>query len=379
MKILYILKHDPWSVGGGCYASRSFLYAFLSIFKNAEFDILMHPICVKKVPESIRQRCNILHSGERTIISKILAPFSGVMHRYQSTAKELLKKRQYDYVIFDHSSIAGSLVPFVPKTTKSIVINHNFEPQYFKDNSHPIISFFMLRSVRRNEKKAYLRCSYNVFLTEEDYMQFQSYYGETLSKCSVIGMFDSTDLLNEKVEYTYQYPPKIVISGSLSNVQNIDGIKYFFSDLYPEIPREWSVIITGKHPSDEVIEYCGQHDNVTLIPDPENIEEIVNKCDVFLCPTRLGSGIKVRIGDGLRQGLPVLAHSVSSRGYGDYIRNGVLLSFNSSHEFSKCLREIQRKLEKKELSRENIMKLYRDLSSFSCGVERLKKELTLKI
>lgn len=40
MRILYVLKHNPWGIGGGCYACRNYLDAFTDIFNNAKFDIL---------------------------------------------------------------------------------------------------------------------------------------------------------------------------------------------------------------------------------------------------------------------------------------------------------------------------------------------------
>ena len=40
-KVLYILKHNPWGIGGGCYASNLYFTAFLEVFKDYQFDILL--------------------------------------------------------------------------------------------------------------------------------------------------------------------------------------------------------------------------------------------------------------------------------------------------------------------------------------------------
>lgn len=38
MRILYILKHNPWGIGGGCYACRNYLELFSELFKESQID-----------------------------------------------------------------------------------------------------------------------------------------------------------------------------------------------------------------------------------------------------------------------------------------------------------------------------------------------------
>lgn len=41
MRILYVLRHDPWGIGGGCFASRNYLEAFCEVFSGSEIDALV--------------------------------------------------------------------------------------------------------------------------------------------------------------------------------------------------------------------------------------------------------------------------------------------------------------------------------------------------
>ncbi len=89
----------------------------------------------------------------------------------------------------------------------------------------------MLPHVIRCEKKAFKECDYNIFLTAEDMSEFRSLYGNTKKKCAVIGIFE----LNDKIfvhDGNTPKTPAVVISGTLGNVQNIDGINYFINELY---------------------------------------------------------------------------------------------------------------------------------------------------
>lgn len=44
-KVLYILKYNPWGIGGGCYVSNLYFTAFLEVFKDYQFDILLCDYC----------------------------------------------------------------------------------------------------------------------------------------------------------------------------------------------------------------------------------------------------------------------------------------------------------------------------------------------
>ena len=49
MNILYILRHNPWGIGGGCYACRCYLDAFTTLFAEAQFDVC---VCEEYINEN---------------------------------------------------------------------------------------------------------------------------------------------------------------------------------------------------------------------------------------------------------------------------------------------------------------------------------------
>lgn len=99
---------------------------------------------------------------------------------------------------------------------------------------------------------------------------------------------------------------------------------------------------------------------------------VISKGQIYLCPIRLGSGIKVRITDDLRAGLPVIAHKVSARGYSDFIEKGYMLSFESKEEFADALRTMINRIDSKPGIYQDIRSYYVNSHSFACGVSKLK-------
>ncbi len=375
-KILYILKHNPWGIGGGCYACRNYLELFSEIFRNMHIDVLICSEYLKNAKQTDFTNCRFIPVAPRTRFGKYMSPLTGVLHRHNGVAKRMIAENDYDYCIFDHNSIAGSLVDDCRKAgIKTIVLNHNCEQEYFRDNNSRIKNMLLLPVVRKNERHSYNECDYNIFLTEEDEITFRELYGNSKTKCIVGGCFLRK---GEKIDlddngYFDKENPKIVISGTMGNVQNLDGINYFLDELYRYVPENINVVLTGRNPTEELKEKVAKYNNVTIIENPENILDIVGQCDIFVCPTRLGGGMKLRVIDGLRCGLPVIAHKVSARGYTHFIENGMMRQFESPEEFKNCLEVIVDNIKSGKTDRNNIKKEAEKFFCFDSAIERMNK------
>lgn len=374
MKLLYILKHNPWGIGGGCYACRNYLELFTELFKDSCFDVL---ICSEYLESQISKdfvNCTFYPVSPRNKISQYLSPVTQILHRHQRVAVSMIKKNQYDYCIFDHNSIAGSLVSICKKKgIKTIVLNHNCELEYFRDNNSWLKNLLLLPSVRKNERKAYLKCDYNIFLTDEDRDLFKNIYGESGTKTVVGGCFlRKGDVINHSVMPFNAACVKLVISGTIGNVQNRDGINFFLDELYEYLPENIEVVITGRNPTEEIIKKVAKLKNVSIIANPADILEIVGKCDVLVCPTRLGGGMKLRLIDGLRCGLPVISHKVSARGYTAFVDKGIVCQFETAEEFGSCLVKVIDLIQNGKIDKTIIGKCAEDIFSFEAALKRLK-------
>ena len=76
--------------------------------------------------------------------------------------------------------------------------------------------------------------------------------------------------------------------------------------------------------------------------------------------------------DGLRQGLPVLVHSVSARGYDWFFNKPYFKIYNDEQTFFKGLSSLLEYC-KKDVNRNQIQKDYYEIYSFEAGCERMKE------
>ncbi|MCM1140953.1 MAG: glycosyltransferase family 4 protein [Muribaculum sp.] len=379
-RILYITKHNPWGKGGGSTASRMYLEAFKQLFINDIIDLcIADSISPTIIPKDFKDsdHINLIRVPSRSKFSKLISPFTGITHRYQDTAIKLLHSNSYDFCIFDHSSIAGTLITETPNKVKTITIHHNYEPDYFRANTtNCIVRKILIKSVIKSEREAFKNSFINIFLTSEDLNQFNDIYGKTCANNIVTGLFETNP--NQKLNPvpTLQLPyPTIVITGSLNNVQNTDAIRYFINNLYSLIPNDYKLIIAGQNPNKEIINLLKDKHNIELIPNPPKMDDIIHLGNIYISPAYTGGGIKVRITDGLRNGLPVIAHDVSARGYEKYIKKGYFKTFSNPAQFSEQLDLLYQEIKLGKFNSSEISSYYGTMSSLDEVLYKLKRIL----
>jgi hypothetical protein len=371
-KLLVVSHSDPFEIGGGSFACHAYAKAFSECF-NGNADICVPAESKAVIDDSIRYD-KIIRVPKRTILSRFISLFTGDIDRYSGYVKKLIKEDSdvYSTIVINGCRESGSMVRFLKSNgIKVITIFHNFEREYFKDNfKTPLIRGMMLFHIRNLEKKAYKYSDANLFLTPDDLQKYEDIFG-IRSLNFRIGVFE------------YKVIPSLVpdkrnglvfvITGLLCNKQGEDGIVYFFNELYRYLPENSSLIISGLDPTRKVVELCNEHKNVTLIPNPSDMNEVVAQGDIYICPAKTGSGLKLRIMDGLRLGIPVIVHDHSKSGYESMLMTPYFKSFMNPSEFGEAVQELSAQVLENKQERALVRESYLSHFSYESGLERVKE------
>ena len=163
---------------------------------------------------------------------------------------------------------------------------------------------------------------------------------------------------------------RFVITGNLSAMQTEHSLLKWLKDYYPILKDCFpssSLTIAGKNPSQAIQKQCSNL-GIRLISSPESMDDVLQDADFYICPTEWGGGLKLRVMDGLRWGLPVVTHKVSARGYDLFEEKGILLSYSNKIEFKNALLTFS----EMNIDKQKVIDMYQNIFSFAAGVKRGK-------
>lgn len=373
MKALFVSINDPFGVGGGDFATRSYLQVFSKVC-NGDVDVFVR----EGVKSDGSIDAHFFYVPERNGLARVSSLINGQLHRnVGAVRKRLAEGVRYDYCVFNNSRVATGLIRQMKELgIKVITIHHNVEKEIVLGNTpNPIRRILFSHFVVKSEKEAYQLSDYNFFLTKQDQSTFHRLYGRGNSVEAIIGAFEYKAMPALQKTDMYKESLTFAITGSLNQKQGIDGVLYFFDELYQYLPDDANVIISGRNPSPAIVSACNRLPNVRLVPNPKDMNEVINMADIYICPTRLGGGLKLRVMDGLRLGIPVITHACSARGYDALVDGGYVSVFNDNHEFSEKLKMLIKHVRDGSFSRPIIRKKYEDIFSFEAGYERIRSVL----
>ena len=371
MKVLFITHHYLTSNSGGAFASRAYINVFAEV---ADEMTLLYPV---------REGQNLFTEINPKIKTipvaynfpkwrKLWHSITGHVHRYYEAAEDFLTEQKADIVVFDSCMVTFRLIKrFKAQGYKTVVIHHNYQYEYFRDNSRGPLKWVTLFWCRKYEREAVREADINLTLTSQDVeLLANNYNNGNKSNFKVIGTFEYCSKPLKPIT-SGATQNRFVITGSLSSMQTYLSLERWIRDYYPllkSVFSESTLTVAGKDPSQELVNLC-QSQGIRIIPSPPNMDDILCEADYYICPTSLGGGLKLRIMDGLKWGLPVVTHAVSARGYEAFKDAGCLFAYSNKEEFAAALEH----LKLTSFDKEQVQTLYYSTFSFAAGVEKLKK------
>ena len=370
MRALFVTYHFLHGNGGGVYASRGYVNAFAAL---AESMSLLCPVKGNAAPEGIDPSVRVIPVRyEKPRFLKFLDLLAGRLHRYYGVFDEVLASDRFDTVVFDACYASFGLIGKAQAAgCRVITIHHNYQCDYVRANYTFPVRHPMLFWTRICEGQAVRRSSLNLVLTEEDRRKLLRQYGES-ADIRVIGVFEYRSRPWDGDSLTTVTAPVFVITGNLSMRQTEIPLLELMDSCLPvlleEVPSA-KVLVAGRDPSERLSARCHAC-GIELIPSPRDMQEILSRGSCYICPASVGGGLKLRVMDGLRCGMPVLAHVAATRGYERFMDLSVF-SYTDAESFRKALR----RLENLAPGRQYALDLYRQVFSYESGVERLRNML----
>ncbi|UCH77344.1 MAG: glycosyltransferase, partial [Candidatus Coatesbacteria bacterium] len=226
---------------------------------------------------------------------------------YARALEELLARERFDVIVAGNVNMAQYTVDL--EGTPKIIFPQDAWSLYYRRQmrhaSHPaafLYSFLQHLKLKRYERLTYGRYDACVLVAQRD----ADIIREGCPELPIYFAYSGVDLPPH--EEVPKEPHTVAFSGVMYYPPNRDCVRYFASEIFPlvrkEVP-EATFHVVGKEPGPD-IQALASRPGVVVTGRVPDLIAYLRKMEVYVCPMRLGSGMKMKIVEALGAALPVV-------------------------------------------------------------------------
>jgi len=254
--------------------------------------------------------------------SYLSSPCLNVYRNRSKTFKKVIKKlaQEQDIMIIDHYEV----FQYVPAnyTGKVIMHTHNAEFMLWQRmselTSNPIKKMMLaLEAARVKKYEQYIFQNAELIYSTPSDIELYKNHGFKVSKHRETYHLGNESLLQLPALKFEETEKAITFLGTMSWEPNIDGIVWFLDKVWPTIKAEESdckLYLLGRNPDVRIVAAANNDQNIIFPGFVKDLDSYLKKTRVYIAPLRFGSGMKVKVLEGLYRGNPTVSTSVGAEG-----------------------------------------------------------------
>jgi glycosyltransferase involved in cell wall biosynthesis len=243
---------------------------------------------------------------------------------YRNYSKTLEKRihsliEDQDVIFIDHYELGQ----YVPEDLQAKVILHEHNAEYVmwsrlaEIEENPIKKVILKLESKRIAKaeRRYAQNSTQVWAAPNDCIELEKIGvpREKLRTTYHLGedfMMDAPDIQFSMTE------KRILFIGTLTWEANVDGLLWFFKEIWPELKKDETVRldIIGRNPDSRLLQATSGDNQVNFLGFMQELEPFYVRSRVFIVPLRFGSGIKVKLLNAMYRGIPTVTTEIGTEG-----------------------------------------------------------------
>lgn len=353
MKILQLCKKFPYPLKDGESIAISYLGKALHELGAAVTLLAMntskHYYDVQEIPEDLGYYAAI-HTAK---VDNRLKPWDAFFNLFSSQSYhisrfisedfeqkliEILETEEFDVVQLETLYLAP-YIPTIRKYSTAIVAmrGHNVEHEIWERitaNTRFFIKKWYLQHLTQKLKNFEVQQlqHYDILLaiTKRDLDIYQNLGYNHKALVTPIGI-DSRHYIAE--DASYQRELSISFIGSLDWMPNLEGLQWFLDKVWPQLTQRFPKLtlhIAGRNTPDSMLQM--KLKNVHIHGEVPDALEFINQHSVMIVPLLSGSGMRVKILEGMLLGKVVLTTSIGLEGIAATNKKEVLIA-NQPEEF----------------------------------------------
>lgn len=250
-------------------------------------------------------------------------PSLNIYRNYSATFKAEIAKiaNGYDLLLIDHYE----MFQYVPENYAGKVVLHTHNAEFMlwermgeltKSNLiKKLILMWEAKRVKRYEQHIFSRSDL-VYTTPSDVAIYKTHQFDT-SRLALTYHLGNDQLL-ELPDLEFDQTEKVItFIGTLSWEPNIDGLIWFIKEVWSKILEkhpDCRLWILGKDPDSRISQAAKGDDRIEFKGFVKDLDQYLKKTRVYIAPLRFGSGMKVKVLEGLYRGVPTVTTHVGAEG-----------------------------------------------------------------
>ncbi len=278
-------------------------------FKSINIDITLHVYEYKRINREILEKyCSKVYYYHRPRnfryqLTKL--PFIVNTRRNKELLKHLLEDN--DPIFFEGLHTTFFLNHPLLKGRKKIVRTHNIEHQYYslladREQRLPMKIYLRIEACRlKHYEKILSNADGLVTISKTDESYFKSINPATIL-ASAFHPFKEVQCKPGNGNF-------ILYHGNLEIAENIEAAEFIIQRIMPDL--EVPLVITGKNPSERLLEMAKSNPAIRIIANPsdEEMTKLISDAQIHVLPTSQPTGIKLKLLYALFAGRHVIVSS----------------------------------------------------------------------
>ncbi len=235
---------------------------------------------------------------------------------------DLVENGKYDVVLAEFSAMGQYLYgnPYLPAVRKIISCHYSVAGSYRqvadlrRYRPSGILSAISLwRGLGSYEIDLYRNVDRVLVLTAQERMALLS-QGSGL-RLSVIPAGVDTDYFSAPMEIPRD--PIVLFSGHYGVESNRDAVHWFATRIWPLVRVRHPGVrfqVVGPGITPQLRELARRDPSVVVVGEVDDLRPYLHRAQVFVCPVRLGSGMRVKVLEAMAAGIPVVTTSLGGEG-----------------------------------------------------------------
>ena len=391
MNILLLCNKSPYPAKeGGPIAMNAIIEGLINAghkVKVLAINTNKYNIDVNKIPYKYRNKTNI----ETVYIDLSIKPVDAFLNLFTKKSYhvqrfisknfdkkliEILKKNKFDIIQLETLFITPYINTIRKHSKARIVLRaHNIEyliwERVAKSCKNPLKKLYLRhlsKTLKNYEVQALEKYDGIASITKKDAQDLRNMG----SKTPVIDISFGINTEKFKVDNSKTEFPSLFHIGAMNWIPNEEGIKWFLENVWAKINNEFPELkfyLAGREMPRWL--YNTKFPNVVVIGEVESASEFINLKSVMIVPLLSGSGIRIKIIEGMAMGKTIVSTSIGAEGI-NYDNGKNILIANTAEEYLTAVRKC---VEDKNFT-EEIGKNARDLISHHHDNKKIIERLT---